>query len=93
MTPLPSPGLSLVQRFELALLPCAAILLYSAYGILFLDDDDEDLSQNAVVQLTKRWEPASQSAILFLDDDGPTLTPTRYPNPNQVPPVYRRLLR
>lgn len=52
-------GLAVVERFELALLPCAFILLYSAYGILAGSDDEEDLSQNAIVQATKRYLPST----------------------------------
>jgi len=52
-------GLAVVERFELALLPCAMILLYSAYGILAGSDEEEDLSQNAIVQATKRYLPST----------------------------------
>jgi hypothetical protein len=47
-------GLAVVERFQGVLLVFAGVLLYSAYGLLTEgDDDDEDLSQNAIVQFTK----------------------------------------
>ena len=52
-------GLAVVQRFEIALLPCALILFYSAYGIVAGSDEEEDLSQNAIVQFTRKWVPAT----------------------------------
>lgn len=54
-----SSGLAVVQRFELALLPCALLLLYSAYGILTSDDEPDDLSENAVVRLTQKYLPST----------------------------------
>lgn len=50
-------GLAVVQRFEIALLPCALILFYSAYGIVAGSDEEEDLSQNAIVQFTRKTIP------------------------------------
>jgi tellurite resistance protein TerC len=47
-------GLAVVERFEFALLPCAFILFYSAYGIVSGGDEEEDLSQNAIVQFTRK---------------------------------------
>ncbi|EOD40239.1 hypothetical protein EMIHUDRAFT_260222, partial [Emiliania huxleyi CCMP1516] len=45
-------------RFKLALLPCAFILLYSAYGILAGSDDEEDLSQNAIAAARQAQPPS-----------------------------------
>jgi len=52
-------GLAVVERFKGVLLLFSGVLLYSAYGILTEgdDDDDEDLSQNAVVQFTQKYLP------------------------------------
>lgn len=47
-------GLAVVKQFELALLPCAFILFYSAYGIVAGGDEEEDLSQNAIVRFTRK---------------------------------------
>lgn len=42
-------GTELVQRFEPVLLVFALVLLWSAYGLLFgEEDDDDDLSDNKV---------------------------------------------
>lgn len=45
-------GVQLVENFKPLLLVFAGILLYSSYGLLFGDDDEEeeDLSQNAIVK-------------------------------------------
>jgi len=53
-------GLAVVERFKFALLPCAVILLYSAYGILAEGDEEDDLSDNAIVKLTNQYLPSSQ---------------------------------
>jgi TerC family integral membrane protein len=54
-------GVELIQSFEPLLLVFALILLWSAYGLLFKGDEDEDddLSDNAVVKLCRRLLPVS----------------------------------
>mmetsp|Transcript_11336 Transcript_11336/g.18983 ORF Transcript_11336/g.18983 Transcript_11336/m.18983 type:complete len:389 (+) Transcript_11336:97-1263(+) len=50
-------GLAVVERFKLALLPCALLLLYSAYGILFNEEEEEDLGDNTLIKWTKKYLP------------------------------------
>ena len=38
---------------------CALILVYSAYGIFAEGDEEEDLSQNAIVKLTRQFIPST----------------------------------
>ncbi|KAI8471645.1 MAG: integral membrane protein TerC family-domain-containing protein [Monoraphidium minutum] len=53
-------GTELVQRFEPVLLVFALVLLWSAYGLLFgEDDDDEDLSDNAIIKVCRRLLPVT----------------------------------
>lgn len=53
-------GVELIQKFEPLLVVFALILLWSAYGLLVGgDDDDEDLSDNAVVKICRRLLPVS----------------------------------
>jgi len=53
-------GLAVVERFKGILLVFAGVLLYSAYGLLTEgDDEEEDLSQNAIVQFTKNYLPST----------------------------------
>lgn len=54
-------GVELIQKFEPLLVVFALILLWSAYGLLTKGDDDEDddLSDNAVVKLCRRVLPVS----------------------------------
>jgi len=69
-------GLAVVERFKIVLLPCAVLLLYSAYGILQEDDDDEDLSDNAIVKLVNRYLPSTDkydSDRFFTSVDGALL--------------------
>merc|ERR1719163_1614990 len=51
-------GLAVVERFKGVLLLFSGVLLYSAYGLLTEEEGgEEDLSQNAVVKLTKQYLP------------------------------------
>jgi len=51
-------GLAVVERFKGVLLLFSGVLLYSAYGILTEDgDEEEDLENNAVVQFTQKYLP------------------------------------
>jgi TerC family integral membrane protein len=53
-------GTELIQQFEPLLVLFAGILLYSSYKLVFGDDDeDEDLSDNAVVKFCRRLLPVS----------------------------------
>lgn len=52
-------GLAVVENFKGALVVFAAILLYSAYGILAEGDEEEDLSENQVIQLTRKYLPST----------------------------------
>lgn len=53
-------GLAIVEQFKGVLLVFAGILLYSSYQLFFEDEEEEeDLSQNAVVQLTKKYLPST----------------------------------
>ena len=53
-------GLAAVERFKGVLLGFAGILLYSAYGLLTEgDEEEEDLSQNTIVKLTKQYLPST----------------------------------
>jgi len=55
-------GLAVVERFKGVLLVFSGILLYSAYELLAEGDEEpEDLSQNAVVKLTKQYLPSTDS--------------------------------
>jgi len=55
-------GLAVVERFKGVLLLFSGILLYSAYGLFFEEEDEEeDLSQNQIVQLTQRYLPSTES--------------------------------
>ena len=55
-------GLAAVERFKGVLLVFSGVLLYSAYGLLTEDgDEEEDLSQNAVVKLTKQYLPSTDA--------------------------------
>jgi predicted tellurium resistance membrane protein TerC len=48
-------GTELIQKFEPLLIGFAFILLYSAYGLLFNEeDDDDDLSDNAIVKFCRK---------------------------------------
>jgi len=72
-------GLALVERFKIALLPCALILLYSAYGLLQGEEEEEDLADNAVVQLTKKYLPSTDAYDgdnFFVRDDAGALLAT-----------------
>ncbi|CAM9118935.1 unnamed protein product, partial [Ectocarpus fasciculatus] len=46
-------GIAVVHKFRWVTLVFAAILLVSAYGLIMAKDEDEDLSQNNVVRLSK----------------------------------------
>ena len=50
-------GSELIEKFEPVLLVFAGILLYSAYNVLFADDDegDEDLNDSAIVKFCKKF--------------------------------------
>lgn len=52
-------GLAVVERFKGVLLLFSGVLLYSAYGILTEGEEEEedDLSQNAVVKFTQKYLP------------------------------------
>jgi TerC family integral membrane protein len=54
-------GVELIQKFEPLLVVFACVLLWSAYGLLTKGDDDEDddLSDNAVVRLCRSILPVS----------------------------------
>lgn len=53
-------GLAVVERFKGVLLVFAGILLYSSYGLLAGgEEEEEDLSQNAIVKLTKQYLPST----------------------------------
>jgi predicted tellurium resistance membrane protein TerC len=48
-------GTELIQKFEPLLIGFAFILLYSAYGLLFNEEDDnDDLSDNAIVKFCRK---------------------------------------
>lgn len=48
-------GTELIQKFQPLLIGFAVILLYSAYGLLFTEeDDDDDLSDNAIVKFCRK---------------------------------------
>ena len=46
-------GLAVVERFEAALVPCGLLLLYSAYGILS-EEEEEDAADNPVIKTVKQ---------------------------------------
>ena len=46
-------GLAVVERFEPALVPCGLLLLYSAYGILS-EEKEEDAADNPVIKTVKQ---------------------------------------
>lgn len=54
-------GVELIQKFEPLLVVFALILLWSSYGLITKgdDDDDNDLSDNAVVKICRRLLPVS----------------------------------
>lgn len=53
-------GTELIQKFEPLLIGFAFILLYSAYGLLFNEEDDnDDLSDNAIVKFCRKLLPVS----------------------------------
>ncbi len=55
-------GVEMIELFQPLLIVFAAILIYSAYKIIAVgdeDDDDEDLSDNAVVKFCRRFIPTS----------------------------------
>jgi TerC family integral membrane protein len=53
-------GLAVVERFKGVLLIFAGVLLYTSAKMMFADEEEEeDLSQNAVVQWTKHYLPSS----------------------------------
>lgn len=55
-------GTELIQRFEPLLIGFAIILLYSAYGLLVQEEDEEeDLSNNTIVRVCQRLLPVSNS--------------------------------
>jgi TerC family integral membrane protein len=55
-------GLALVENFKPVLLVFAAILIYSSYGLLTGDEDEEeDLSNNQVVSLAKSVLPSTDA--------------------------------
>eukprot|EP00878_Enallax_costatus_P009244 GHUV01009662.1.p1 GENE.GHUV01009662.1~~GHUV01009662.1.p1 ORF type:complete len:379 (+),score=69.96 GHUV01009662.1:255-1391(+) len=55
-------GTELIQKFEPLLIGFAGVLLYSAYGLLTNEEDnDEDLSDNAIVRFCQRLLPVSDS--------------------------------
>lgn len=54
-------GKALVERFEWISIFFAALLIYSAYKLLFEDDgDDEDLENNRIVRFAKRLLPVTE---------------------------------
>ena len=68
-------GLAVVERFKGVLLVFSGILLYSAYGLLTEDgEEEEDLSQNTIVKLTKQYLPSTDSydGDRFFTTDGAT---------------------
>lgn len=58
-------GVQLVENFKPLLLVFAAILLYSSFGLLFGEDDDEeeDLSQNPIVKTINKVFKATLSQL------------------------------
>jgi hypothetical protein len=55
-------GLAVVERFKGVLIVFAGILLYSAYGLLTEgEEEEEDLSQNTIVKLTKQYLPSTDT--------------------------------
>jgi len=55
-------GAAALERFEPLLLGFAGILLFSSYKLLFTEEDDEeDLSDNAIVKLCKRLISVSEN--------------------------------
>jgi len=55
-------GLAVVERFTGVLVVFAGILLYSAYGLLTEgEEEEEDLSQNTIVKLTKQYLPSTDA--------------------------------
>lgn len=53
-------GLAIVERFKGVLLIFSGVLIYSAYGLLTEgDQENEDLSDNAIVRLTKEYLPST----------------------------------
>jgi len=55
-------GTELIQTFQPLLVVFALVLLYSAYGLLVNEeDDDDDLSDNAIVKFCKKLLPVSDS--------------------------------
>lgn len=53
-------GLAVIEQFRGVLLVFAGILIYSSYGLLAGGDDEpEDLSQNEIVKLTKKYLPTT----------------------------------
>uniref|UniRef100_A0A7S0ISE3 Uncharacterized protein n=1 Tax=Calcidiscus leptoporus TaxID=127549 RepID=A0A7S0ISE3_9EUKA len=70
-------GIAVVERFKIALVPCGLLLLYSAYAIVTEGDEDEDLSENAIVQFTRKYLPSTDEYAgdrFFLKSaDGSTL--------------------
>lgn len=55
-------GLAIVERVKGVLLVFSGILLYSAYGILAGgEDEDEALSENAIINMTRRYLPSTET--------------------------------
>eukprot|EP00884_Botryococcus_braunii_P017720 jgi/Botrbrau1/4631/Bobra.33_2s0003.1 len=56
-------GSTMIEHFSGVLLVFAGLLLFSSYKIMFVDEgeDDEDLGNNVVVQLSRKYIPVSQS--------------------------------
>merc|ERR1711907_757657 len=54
-------GAAAIHQYRPLLLVCAAVLIYSTYQVFFMDEDDEDedLSDNAVVKLAQWLIPVS----------------------------------
>jgi len=68
-------GLAVVERFKGVLLIFSGILLYSAYGLLTEEEDEEeDLSNNAIVKLTRQYLPSTDR----YDGDRFFTTPTEF---------------
>lgn len=77
-------GVQLVENFKPLLLVFAAILLYSSFGLLFgeEDDEEEDLSQNPIVKTINKVctatlsQPLSAGAPAFLESKPCAVSPS-----------------
>jgi len=74
-------GVALIHKFEWIIYVFGALLLYSAFKLLFMDDDQFDPESNPVVRIVRKWIPVSNvrdSKHFFIQENGRTTATTLF---------------